>query len=104
MIFGFTQTLQTLLFGSLVGIAGVMATLLPTVLEWDEHLGLSALFYLRGEIDAPQEALVVAMDRANGRHSTVQLKHDKTGWMYNGNYRSSSDTGTYRWEGFKSAR
>ncbi|HHZ88388.1 MAG TPA: hypothetical protein EYN73_05030 [Chromatiaceae bacterium] len=42
--------------------------------------------------------------RANGRHSTVQLKHDKTGWMYNGNYRSSSDTGTYRWEGFKSAR
>ncbi|HHZ88389.1 MAG TPA: adenylate/guanylate cyclase domain-containing protein [Chromatiaceae bacterium] len=65
MIFGFTQTLQTLLFGSLVGIAGVMATLLPTVLEWDEHLGLSALFYLRGEIDAPQEALVVAMDRAS---------------------------------------
>ncbi len=36
--------------------------------------------------------------RARGRHTTIRLEEDRSGWMHNGNVRNPSSGGTYHWD------
>lgn len=36
--------------------------------------------------------------RARGRHTTIRLEEDRSGWMHNGNVRNSTADGTYHWD------
>ena len=42
--------------------------------------------------------------RMNGRHTTVQLKEDRAGWMHNGNVRGDSANGVFHWKKLKTAK
>ena len=35
---------------------------------------------------------------ARGRHTTLRLEEDRSGWMHNGNVRNSSSGGTFHWD------
>ena len=35
---------------------------------------------------------------ARGRHSTIRLEEDRSGWMHNGNMRNSTGGGTFHWD------
>ena len=54
---------KALLFGTIVGIVGITASLLPSVMDVETHLGLKLLFWLRGPRPAPPEVAVVSIDR-----------------------------------------
>ena len=35
---------------------------------------------------------------ARGRHTTIRLEEDRSGWMHNGNMRNNSAPGTFHWD------
>ena len=41
---------------------------------------------------------------SRGRHTTIRLEEDKSGWMHNGNMRNGDATGTYHWDKVHSPR
>lgn len=59
---------KALLFGVVIGILGITASLLPPVLDADAHLGLKLLFWLRGPRAAPPEVAIVTIDRGTADH------------------------------------
>ncbi len=50
-------------FGLLIGIGGLLATILPFVQQIEEDLGLGLLFKIRGFREAPNDVVVVSIDR-----------------------------------------
>ncbi|MGD8644132.1 MAG: CHASE2 domain-containing protein, partial [Chromatiales bacterium] len=53
----------TLAIGALVASLGVALGLTPLALDWEEDLGLSWLFRLRGPVTPPEGVVVVTIDR-----------------------------------------
>lgn len=41
---------------------------------------------------------------SRGRHTTIRLEEDKSGWMHNGNMRNGDSSGTYHWDKVHSPR
>ena len=56
---------QGLLFGVAAAVLGMLAGSFPAVLRFEENVGLSALFQLRGPRPAPAEVVVVSLDKAS---------------------------------------
>lgn len=61
----------------LVGSAGVLAGFLPLVQEWEEGLGLGFLYTMRGPREAPEEVVVVSIDRATAKNLGVPTDVDE---------------------------
>jgi adenylate cyclase len=51
------------LLGLGVGVLGVLASMLPPILEVEESLGLGWLFAVRGPLDPPEDVVVVGISR-----------------------------------------
>jgi adenylate cyclase len=60
------------LFGCIIGLLGVVASLLTFVDECDQSIGLYALFSLRGHRPAPPETVIVSMDRESAQRLDIQ--------------------------------
>jgi adenylate cyclase len=60
------------LFGCIIGLVGVVASLLPVVDECDQAVGLYALFTLRGHRPAPPETVIISMDRESAQRFDIQ--------------------------------
>lgn len=63
---------KALLFGTVIGIVGITASLLPAVLDVEAHLGLKLLFWLRGPRPAPPEVAMVTIDRESADHFRIR--------------------------------
>jgi adenylate cyclase len=57
--------IHRLFLGFLTGLLGVLITLTPLGPELEENFGLSWLFELRGPISPPNQAVVIAIDKAS---------------------------------------
>jgi len=60
------------LFGCIIGLLGVVASLLPVLDECDQAVGLYALFTLRGHRPAPPETVIISMDRESAQRLDIQ--------------------------------
>ena len=49
----------------LFGILGVIASLVPMVLDLEENLGLNLLFRLRGVREPPSDVIIVSLDQVS---------------------------------------
>lgn len=56
-----------LLFGLVIGLLGIAATLAPPMAELEQSWGLNWLFQLRGPRPAPEEVAIVAIDGESAR-------------------------------------
>jgi adenylate cyclase len=54
---------KAILLGLFTGILGILASLIPFVLDLEEHAGLDWLFTLRGPRTPPSDVVVVAIDK-----------------------------------------
>jgi adenylate cyclase len=63
---------KALLFGALIGILGITASLLPGVPDVEALLGLKLLFWLRGPRPAPPEVAIVTIDRETAEHFRIR--------------------------------
>lgn len=56
-----------LLTGAVTGLLGLLLYLTPAGTFLERHLGLDLLFNLRGTVDAPDEVVVISIDKASAR-------------------------------------
>lgn len=69
---------KALLFGAVIGILGIIASLLPLVLDVEAHLGLKLLFWLRGPRPAPPEVALVTIERESADY--FHLRNEPALW------------------------
>jgi adenylate cyclase len=72
-----SRLVRGIFFGLLIGIIGLVVSLLPFWLEFDEKVGLDLLFKLRGERQAPSDAVVVSIDRESSENLNLPDNPDK---------------------------
>jgi adenylate cyclase len=72
-----SRLLKSVLLGVLVGIAGLVASPWPIVLDLEENAGLGLLFKLRGPIRSPRDAVVISIDRESSEHLGIPDNPDK---------------------------
>ena len=68
---------KALIAGLLIGILGLILGLTPVGLYLEEAMGLSFLFRLRGEREAPPEVVVVTMDKVAAESLDVPAEPEK---------------------------
>jgi len=68
---------KVILFGFLVGIAGLIASPLGFTLGMEENIGLGLLFKLRGARQAPRDAVVISIDRESSEQLNIPDNPDK---------------------------
>ncbi len=69
--------LKAAAFGLLLGLLGNIANVYDDVRAVEEHVGLGLLFQLRGATKAPDDALVVAIDRESSERLNVANNPDR---------------------------
>lgn len=65
---------RALLFGALVSLVGATLLVLPWGAELEEHFGLAWLFQLRGPVKAPDDVVIVAIDKEAAVRLGLPLK------------------------------
>jgi adenylate cyclase len=65
--------------GLLAGTLGLLVSLLPLWLDLEEHVGLGLLFSLRGSRPAPEDVVVVSIDKASA-DALGELPADPVKW------------------------
>ncbi len=73
-----SRVVKAILLGAAVGVAGVVASLLPPVMELEEAAGLPLLFRLRGSAEPPPGVAIVSVDRKSSYD--LGLPHDLRKW------------------------
>src|SRR3989339_508245 len=68
---------KVILFGFLVGIAGLIASPLGFTLGMEENIGLGLLFKLRGARQAPRDAVIISIDRESSEQLNIPDNPDK---------------------------
>jgi adenylate cyclase len=68
---------KVILFGFLVGFAGLIASPLQFTLGMEENIGLGLLFKLRGAGQAPRDAVVISIDRESSEQLNIPDNPDK---------------------------
>lgn len=68
---------KVILFGCLVGFAGLIASPLRFALDMEENLGLGLLFKLRGALQAPRDVVVISIDRESSEQLNIPDNPDK---------------------------
>ena len=73
-----------LITGIVAGAIGLIASMMPPLLELEESFGLSVLYALRGAVDPPEDVVIVSISResaeALGLVEDLRLEVDLTGW------------------------
>ena len=73
-----TRLHKAILVSLLVGMLGVMASVVPIGVDLEENIGLDLLFKLRGIRTPPSEVVIVSLDKASV--DTLQLPTDPEKW------------------------
>ena len=60
------RVVPTLALGTLIGVLGVLISLMPGSSTWEQDSGLGLLFKLRGQRPAPQEVVIVSINGQTG--------------------------------------
>ena len=68
---------KVILFGCLVGFAGLLASPLRFTLGLEEDIGLGLLFKLRGALQAPRDVVVISIDRESSEQLGIPDNPDK---------------------------
>jgi adenylate cyclase len=68
---------KVILFGCLVGFAGLLASPLRFTLGMEEDIGLGLLFKLRGALQAPRDVVVISIDRESSEQLGIPDNPDK---------------------------
>jgi len=68
---------KVILFGCLIGFAGLIASPLQFTLGMEENIGLGLLFKLRGALQAPRDAVVISIDRESSEQLNIPDNPDK---------------------------
>jgi len=68
---------KAIILGLLVGIVGVIASLLPSWHTFDEDFGLGLLFKMRGEKPKPTDVFVVSIDKESSEKLNLPENPDK---------------------------
>lgn len=69
---------KAIVMGFVTGIAGLILSVFPFTLNMAEDVGLGLLFRIRGEIDAPSDAVVISIDKESSEH--LGLPADPAKW------------------------
>ncbi|MDJ0784634.1 MAG: adenylate/guanylate cyclase domain-containing protein [Desulfosarcinaceae bacterium] len=69
--------LRSLLFGALVGLVGVLSSLLPVSIEVEERFGLAYLFKHRGAQAPPDDVMIVSIDRQSSQVLSLPPQPEK---------------------------
>lgn len=72
------RTTYSLALGLLIGILGVLISLMPDTSTWEEHIGLDLLFKLRGKRPPPPEIVIVSINGETGQQ--LQLGEEIPEW------------------------
>ena len=73
-----TRLCKAVILGVLTSILGLTASLLPYGYDLEESIGLGLLFKLRGTRQAPQDVVVIAIDKASA--DELELPLDPKKW------------------------
>jgi adenylate cyclase len=73
-----SRSLKAILASLLIGVLGVIASLVPIGVGLEENIGLDLLFKLRGLRAPPSEVIIVSLDKASV--DTLQLHTDPEKW------------------------
>jgi len=68
---------KVILFGCLVGFAGLLASPFRFTLGMEEDIGLGLLFKLRGALQAPRDVVVISIDRESSEQLGIPDNPDK---------------------------
>jgi adenylate cyclase len=63
---------KAIAFGFIIGLLGVVASLLTIVDDCDQRFGLDLLFNIRGPRQAPPETVIVSIDRESAQRLDIQ--------------------------------
>ncbi|HET6490389.1 MAG TPA: adenylate/guanylate cyclase domain-containing protein [Syntrophales bacterium] len=69
---------RAVLFGCVIGILGIVASMLSLVDEYDQSIGLDLLFSMRGPRPAPPEVVIITLDRASALR--LDIPRDPMKW------------------------
>lgn len=72
-----SQLKKVLPAGFLIGISGLLLSILPFGLGLEERIGLALYYKLRGTREAPPEVIIVTMDRASAERLKIPSDPDK---------------------------
>ena len=68
---------KAIIISLLVGILGVMASLVPMGIALEERIGLDVLFRLRGARKPPSDVTIVSLDKASADYFKLSIDPDK---------------------------
>jgi adenylate cyclase len=71
------KPVKAILLGLLTGILGILASLVPFVLDLEQRAGLDWLFTLRGPRTPPSDVVVVAVDKPSADSLGLSVEPDK---------------------------
>jgi adenylate cyclase len=71
------RAVKAVILGSVTGVLGVLASMIPTVLELEENAGLDWLFTLRGPRTPPAGVVVVSIDKHSADALGLPAEPDK---------------------------
>ena len=74
-----TRIARAVIAGAIVGAIGLMICITPVRTVLEEGIGLGLLFALRGPRPAPEEVLIVAIDKASAEHLQLPPARTKPG-------------------------
>ncbi|HOD34778.1 MAG TPA: adenylate/guanylate cyclase domain-containing protein [Syntrophales bacterium] len=69
---------KAILWGIIIGVLGLAGSMLNYIDECDQRIGLDFLFGMRGPIQPPPDAVIVAIDKASAQH--LNLPRDPVRW------------------------
>ncbi|MCC7202009.1 MAG: CHASE2 domain-containing protein [Nitrospirae bacterium] len=69
---------KAIILGFVIGVFGLIMTIIPYGDDLEEGLGLGILFKLRGKVPPPPEVVVIAMDKESAVN--LNLPHDPKKW------------------------
>ena len=68
---------KTVIMGCLTGIVGLIVSIVPFGFDVEKNVGLGILFKIRGEKQAPSDAVVISIDKESSEHFNVSDNPDK---------------------------
>ena len=72
------------ILGLVIGILGLVVSLVPGGLKFEENFGLDLLFRLRGARQAPSDVVIVSIDKASAAYLNLPMTPEKVWRVLNG--------------------
>ena len=72
-----TKLIKAGIFGLLVGVVGLVLSVVPLSRSFEDDVGLGLLFKLRGVRSPPSDVVVVSIDHDSAEHFNLPINPDK---------------------------